>query len=252
MAETRIEKDTMGDIAVPSDRYWGAQTQRSLNIFRRGRDATRCRESSSRPSASLKRPPPWPMSSWDFCQGKRRSDHSGRRRGHRGQARRSFPAGHLADRLGHPDQHERQRGDQQPRHRNVRRRDGEQETHPPQRRRQQSAKLQRHLPHRHAHRCGGGVGPARRGVEGSEENAGEQGRALRQRDQDRPHAPDGRHAAQPGPRDFGLGADDGPRPTAHRRDSAASVRAGARRHGGGHRPQHPSRVRRRRRQRSQR
>jgi fumarate hydratase class II len=30
MAETRIEKDTMGEIAVPSDRYWGAQTQRSL------------------------------------------------------------------------------------------------------------------------------------------------------------------------------------------------------------------------------
>ena len=34
MAETRIEKDTMGEIAVPSDRYWGAQTQRSLEHFR--------------------------------------------------------------------------------------------------------------------------------------------------------------------------------------------------------------------------
>jgi len=33
MAETRIEKDTMGEIAVPSDRYWGAQTQRSLKYF---------------------------------------------------------------------------------------------------------------------------------------------------------------------------------------------------------------------------
>ena len=36
MAETRIEKDTMGEIAVTSDRYWGAQTQRSLKYFQAG------------------------------------------------------------------------------------------------------------------------------------------------------------------------------------------------------------------------
>ena len=30
---TRIEKDTFGDIEVPSDRLWGAQTQRSLHFF---------------------------------------------------------------------------------------------------------------------------------------------------------------------------------------------------------------------------
>ena len=36
MAETRIEKDTMGEIAVASDRYWGAQTQRSLRYFQAG------------------------------------------------------------------------------------------------------------------------------------------------------------------------------------------------------------------------
>ncbi|HXV80221.1 MAG TPA: class II fumarate hydratase, partial [Candidatus Binatia bacterium] len=36
MAETRIEKDTMGEIAVISDRYWGAQTQRSLKYFQAG------------------------------------------------------------------------------------------------------------------------------------------------------------------------------------------------------------------------
>jgi fumarate hydratase, class II len=29
----RIEKDTMGDIQVPNDKYWGAQTQRSLENF---------------------------------------------------------------------------------------------------------------------------------------------------------------------------------------------------------------------------
>ncbi len=30
---TRIEKDTFGEIAVPSDHLWGAQTQRSLHFF---------------------------------------------------------------------------------------------------------------------------------------------------------------------------------------------------------------------------
>ena len=30
---SRTEKDTFGDIAVPSDRYWGAQTQRSIGNF---------------------------------------------------------------------------------------------------------------------------------------------------------------------------------------------------------------------------
>jgi fumarate hydratase class II len=30
---TRMEKDTMGEVAVPADRYWGAQTQRSLENF---------------------------------------------------------------------------------------------------------------------------------------------------------------------------------------------------------------------------
>lgn len=33
---TRIERDTFGDIEVPSDKYWGAQTQRSLQNFKIG------------------------------------------------------------------------------------------------------------------------------------------------------------------------------------------------------------------------
>ena len=33
---TRIERDSMGEIEVPADRYWGAQTQRSLENFRIG------------------------------------------------------------------------------------------------------------------------------------------------------------------------------------------------------------------------
>ncbi len=33
MTTTRIERDTLGEVAVPADRYWGAQTQRSLLNF---------------------------------------------------------------------------------------------------------------------------------------------------------------------------------------------------------------------------
>lgn len=36
--KVRIEKDTMGEIEVPSDKYWGAQTQRSLMNFKIGND----------------------------------------------------------------------------------------------------------------------------------------------------------------------------------------------------------------------
>src|SRR6188474_1775037 len=35
-ARTRTESDTFGPIEVPADRYWGAQTQRSIENFRIG------------------------------------------------------------------------------------------------------------------------------------------------------------------------------------------------------------------------
>ena len=41
---TRIETDTLGAIEVRADRYWGAQTQRSLQYFRIGGDASECEE----------------------------------------------------------------------------------------------------------------------------------------------------------------------------------------------------------------
>jgi fumarate hydratase class II len=34
MAETRVETDAFGEIHVPADKYWGAQTERSLENFR--------------------------------------------------------------------------------------------------------------------------------------------------------------------------------------------------------------------------
>lgn len=40
----RIEKDTMGEVRVPADKYWGAQTERSRNNFRIGPEGTMPRE----------------------------------------------------------------------------------------------------------------------------------------------------------------------------------------------------------------
>ena len=38
--EYRIEKDTMGEVKVPADKYWGAQTERSRNNFKIGAAAS--------------------------------------------------------------------------------------------------------------------------------------------------------------------------------------------------------------------
>src|SRR5262249_5050758 len=38
MAAVRIESDSLGDVEVPSDKLWGAQTQRSLEHFSIGVD----------------------------------------------------------------------------------------------------------------------------------------------------------------------------------------------------------------------
>lgn len=40
----RIEKDTMGDVKVPLDKYWGAQTERSRNNFKIGTPASMPKE----------------------------------------------------------------------------------------------------------------------------------------------------------------------------------------------------------------
>lgn len=41
MPEYRIEKDTMGEVKVPADAYYGAQTQRSIENFKIARDINR-------------------------------------------------------------------------------------------------------------------------------------------------------------------------------------------------------------------
>lgn len=42
--EYRIEKDTMGEVKVPADVYWGAQTERSRNNFKIGPEASMPKE----------------------------------------------------------------------------------------------------------------------------------------------------------------------------------------------------------------
>ena len=79
--------------------------------------------------------------------------------GDRRQARRPLPAGRLADRLRHAVEHERQRGDLEPGHRDAGRRDGLQEAGAPQRPRQHEPVVERHLSDGHAHRLRRGDRP---------------------------------------------------------------------------------------------
>ena len=37
-SKVKIEKDSLGNVKVPDNKYWGAQTQRSLEHFAIGRD----------------------------------------------------------------------------------------------------------------------------------------------------------------------------------------------------------------------
>ena len=78
-----------------------------------------------------------------------------------GQLRRPVPHRRVSDRLGHVEQHERQRGDRQSGHRTGRRRPLQpRKADPSQRPRQHGPKHQRHLPHGHPR--GRGPGDPRR------------------------------------------------------------------------------------------
>ena len=113
----------MGAIEVPADRYWGAQTQRSLENFPIGVDRFRCGRPVIRALGVLKKGAA--LANGELGQlppEKVELIVPRRRRGDRRHARRPLPAGRLPDRLRHADQHERQRGDREPRDRARRRR----------------------------------------------------------------------------------------------------------------------------------
>ena len=140
----RIEHDSMGEVRVPRDALWRAQTQRAVENFPiSGRAASSARTSAR--SAPIK------------ARG-RRGQRRARRRSTRtspqaiddaaaevarGDQDDALPDRRLPDRLRHVDQHERQRGHRHPRRPSALGRDGA-----PQRPRQRLAVVQRRLPHR--------------------------------------------------------------------------------------------------------
>ncbi len=148
---SRLESDSMGKIPVPSDRYYGAQTARSLIHFNIGKDLMPLEVVHS--FGILKKA--CAMVNQELGKLSPRARHArrqGRRRSHRGQARRPLPAPRLADRQRHAEQHERQRGHLQPRHRDRRRHPRFQVARPSQRPREHVPVLQRYVSRRHVDR----------------------------------------------------------------------------------------------------
>ena len=108
MKTTRTETDSFGPIEVPADTYWGAQTERSIENFPFGPREQMpleivhalgfVKQAAARVNARHRRARP----------ADRRGDPAGGRRSRARRSRRPVPAGHLADRVRHPVEHERQ------------------------------------------------------------------------------------------------------------------------------------------------
>ena len=60
--EYRIEKDTMGEVRVPADALYGAQTQRSIENFKIAQDINRMPKEIIRAFAYLKKAAALPTS----------------------------------------------------------------------------------------------------------------------------------------------------------------------------------------------
>lgn len=111
---TRREKDSMGAIDVPASHYWGAQTQRSLVHFSIGRDHMPIevchaygivKKAAAQVNAADGRMPQWKADAISRVADEVIAGKLGQ-----------IPALCLADRIGHPDEHERERGDRKSRH----------------------------------------------------------------------------------------------------------------------------------------
>ena len=105
---TRIEHDTMGEIAVPAEHHWGAQTQRSLENFKIG--GQRQPQEIITAFAYLKEA----CAQANADCGKLTAEQAGAIAAvcaeiRAGRWNDEFPLV-VADRQRHPDQHERQRG----------------------------------------------------------------------------------------------------------------------------------------------
>jgi hypothetical protein len=198
MTATRIETDTFGPIEVAADRYWGAQAQRSSATSRSAGRSSPCR--SCAPWASSSAPPPSQSEARQAGRQDRRDDRRRRQRSHRRQAERPLPAGRLADRFGHPVEHERQRGDLEPRDRDAGRRDGLQEAVHPNDHVNMSQSSNDTYPTAMHVACAEQIVhdllPALKHLHAALEA---KTKALGRHHQDRPHPHPGRHAADAGP-----------------------------------------------------
>jgi fumarate hydratase, class II len=102
----RIETDTMGEMKVPSEALWGAQTQRSLENFKVGND--RMPRSVIRALGILKKGAALAnLELGTAPQGCLRTPSATRpTKSYRRKVGRALPPRRVADRLGHPNQYE--------------------------------------------------------------------------------------------------------------------------------------------------
>ena len=203
-ANIRIEKDSLGEVSVPADKLWGAQTQRSLEHFSIGKDLIpremiaayailkKAAANANHAGGAARRSAP-------------RLDRSRLRRDSCGPASRHVSAARLDDGQRHAIQHERERSDLQPLLPARRHAARQQDAGSSQRPRQHVAVVQRFVSVGDEHRGGGqreaaadsrGDGAARRDRR--------EGRGVEGHRQDRPHAHAGRHAADARPGMVGL------------------------------------------------
>ncbi len=161
MGGTRTERDSLGERQVPAEAYYGIQTLRAIENFPisglrpkpalcRGDGARQARGGRRQPRAGAAR------------RGQGGGDRAGVRRNPRRRAARVVCRRRLPGGRRHVAQHERQRGDRQPRHRAARRRQRGLRARPPERPRQHGAVDQRRLPDGHPDRRGRAVGAAAR------------------------------------------------------------------------------------------
>ena len=120
---TRVERDSIGEIEVPADHYWGAQTQRSIVHFAIGDDRMPLAVCHAlaliKKAAAIVNARNGSLPQWKADLIVQVADEIVD-----GRPRRRVPAVPVPDRFGHAHQHERQRGHLEPGDRAARRRDG--------------------------------------------------------------------------------------------------------------------------------
>ena len=149
----RIETDSMGEIEVPADKYYGAQTARSLVHFRIGGD--RFPREVIRALGILKKAAALTNEELGILDSEKAAlINQAADEVIAGDLDAHFPLVVWQTGSGTQTNMNANRGHRQPRHRTGGRPDGLQGPDPPQRRREQGAVFERHLPYRDARRGG--------------------------------------------------------------------------------------------------